>query len=191
VSSITALGVEAASHNCHYADMQIRDVADSDWAPIWGFMRQILASGDTYCWPTDTSEEAARAWWMDKPGGRVLVAVDDDGAILGTAELHPNQPAAGSHVANAGFMVTPTATGKGVGRALANRVLEVAAQDGYLAMQFNAVVETNVHAVRLWESLGFAILATIPGAFRHPDLGLVGLHVMHRFLAKVVMDSSP
>ena len=110
--------------------MEIRDVVDSDWAAIWGFMQQILDAGDTYCWPTNTSEEAARAWWMDKPGGRVLVAVDD-GAIVGTAELHPNQPAAGSHVANAGFMVSPTATGKGVGRALAHHVLEAAAQDGY------------------------------------------------------------
>jgi hypothetical protein len=43
---------------------------------------------------------------MGKPGG-LLVAVDD-GAVVGTAELHPNQPAAGSHVANAGFMVWPT-----------------------------------------------------------------------------------
>jgi GNAT superfamily N-acetyltransferase len=118
---------------------------------------------------------------LGKPGGRVLVAVDD-GAVVGTAELHPNQPAAGSHVANAGFMVSPTAVGRGVGRALARRVLEVAAEDGYAAMQFNAVVETNEHAVRLWESLGFTILTTVPEAFRHPDRGFVGLHIMHRFL---------
>lgn len=118
---------------------------------------------------------------MGKPGGRVVVAVDR-GAVVGTAQVHPNQPAAGSHVANAGFMVAASAGGQGIGRALANRVLEVAAEDGYLAMQFNAVVETNVHAIRLWESLGFAILATVPAAFRHPDHGLVGLHIMHRFL---------
>jgi GNAT superfamily N-acetyltransferase len=161
--------------------MEIRDVVDSDWAAVWGFMQPILAAGDTYCWPTDTSEEAARTWWMAKPGGRVFVAVED-GAVVGTAELHPNQPAAGSHVANAGFMVTPTAAGRGVGRALAHHILQVAAQEGYAAMQFNAVVETNEHAVRLWESLGFTILATVPEAFRHPDRGLVGLHIMHRFL---------
>jgi len=144
-------------------------------------MQPILAAGDTYCWPTDTTEEAARTWWMGKPGGRVFVAVED-GAVVGTAEVHPNQPGAGSHVANAGFMVSPTATGRGVGRALARYVLEVAPREEYAAMQFNAVVETNEHAVRLWESLGFTILATVPEAFRHPDRGLVGLHVMHRFL---------
>ena len=161
--------------------MKIRDAVDSDWPAVWGFLQPIVAAGDTYCWPPDTSEDAARAWWMGKPGGRVLVAVED-GAVVGTAELHPNQPAAGSHVANAGFMVSPTAAGRGVGRALAQRVLEVAAADGYAAMQFNAVVVTNEHAIRLWESLGFTILATVPEAFRHPERGLVGLLIMHRFL---------
>ena len=91
--------------------MEIRDVVDSDWAAVWGFMQPILAAGDTYCWPTNTTEDAARVWWMGKPGGRVFVAVED-GVVVGTAELHPNQPAAGSHVANAGFMVCPTAAGK-------------------------------------------------------------------------------
>jgi GNAT superfamily N-acetyltransferase len=94
---------------------------------------------------------------MGKPGGQVLVAVDD-GAFVGTAELHPYQPGPGSHVANAGFMVSPTVAGRGVGRALARRVLQVAAE---AAIQFNAVVETNEHAVRLWESFGFTILATV------------------------------
>ncbi len=79
-------------------------------------------------------------------------------------------------------MVSPTVSGRGVRRALAQRVLEVAAEDGYAAMQFNAVVETNEHAVRLWESLGFKILPTVPEAFRHPERGFVGLHIMHRFL---------
>jgi ribosomal protein S18 acetylase RimI-like enzyme len=161
--------------------VEIRDAVDSDWADIWRVLQPILAAGETYCWPRDTSEAAARTWWMQKPGGRVLVAVDD-GAIVGTAEIHPNQPAAGSHVANAGFMVAPYAAGRGIGRALANRVLHIAAEDGYLAMQFNAVIETNTSAVHLWESLGFTILATVPAAFRHPDHGLVGLHIMHRFL---------
>jgi ribosomal protein S18 acetylase RimI-like enzyme len=49
-------------------------------------------------------------------------------------------------------------------------------------MQFNAVVETNVGAVRLWQRLGFEILTTVPEAFDQRDVGLVGLHVMHRSL---------
>jgi ribosomal protein S18 acetylase RimI-like enzyme len=49
-------------------------------------------------------------------------------------------------------------------------------------MQFNAVVETNGPAVRLWQSLGFQIIGTVPEAFDHSKHGLVGLHVMFRRL---------
>ena len=162
--------------------MRIRDATGGDWSGIWPFLAEIVAAGETYCWPVDTSEEAARAWWMGKPGGRVFVAVDDDGTVLGTAELHPNQPAAGSHLANAGFMVAPSAVGRGIGRSLATHVLDAAARDGYRAMQFNAVVETNAGAIALWQSLGFRIIATVPEAFDSPTRGLVGLHIMHRML---------
>jgi L-amino acid N-acyltransferase YncA len=161
--------------------MEIRDAVDGDWEQIWPFLRDVVSAGETYCWPRDSTEAAARAWWTTKPHGRVFVA-DDNGRVLGTAELHPNQPAAGAHIANAGFMVAAHASGRGIGRALARHVLEQAAQDGFRAMQFNAVVETNSNAVRLWQSLGFSILATVPAAFQHPLHGLVGLHVMHRSL---------
>jgi GNAT superfamily N-acetyltransferase len=176
-------------NRCQDLGVHIRDATQADWAEIWPFLRTIVAAGDSYCWPRDTTEAAARDWWMNKPGGRVLVAVDH-GTAVGTAELHPNQPAAGSHVANAGFIVAPTASGRGVGRALATRVLEVAAEDGYRLMQFNAVVETNEHAIRLWRSLGFEILATVPGAFNHPTHGYVGLHIMARSLLDLSVGAS-
>ena len=64
----------------------------------------------------------------------------------------------------------------------AKRVLEAARADGYRAMVFNAVVETNTPAVGLWRSLGFDVVATIPEGFNHPVKGYVGLHVMHRQL---------
>lgn len=166
--------------------MLIRSAEPDDWPAIWPFLARIVAAGETYCWPRETTPEAARHWWMDKPGGRVYVAVADGGeaggAVIGTAELHPNQPAAGSHVANAGFMVSPDAAGRGVGRMLAEFVLDEARRLGYRAMQFNAVVETNSAAVGLWRTLGFQILTTVPQAFDHPVHGPVGLHVMHRTL---------
>jgi hypothetical protein len=48
-------------------------------------------------------------------------------------------------------------------------------------MVFNAVVETNP-AVRLWTSLGFTVLGTVPDAFDHPKDGSVGLHIMYKAL---------
>jgi len=162
--------------------MLVREATAGDWPAIWPFLRRIVAAGETWCWDRDTGEEAARAKWFPPPPGRTVVAVDADGAVLGTAEIHPNQAGPGAHVANAGFMVDPAHAGRGVGRALAVHVLEQARADGYRAMVFNAVVETNTGAVALWRSVGFEVLATIPEAFAHPTAGYVGLHVMHRRL---------
>jgi ribosomal protein S18 acetylase RimI-like enzyme len=160
----------------------IRDATPDDWPAIWPFLHAIVAAGDTFSWAPDTSEEDARAMWLKQPPGRTVVALDNEGTVLGTAETHPNQPAGGpaAHVANAGFMVDPAHSGKGVGRALAEHVLEQARADGYRAMAFNAVVETNTGAVALWRSLGFEIVATLPGGFHHPVHGYVGLHIMFR-----------
>jgi ribosomal protein S18 acetylase RimI-like enzyme len=162
--------------------LTIRPATDDDWPAIWAFMQPIVAAGETYCWDRDTTSDQARAIWVPEPPGRTLVAVTGRGRVVGTAEMQPNQGGGGAHVANAGFMVDAGAGVRGVGRALAEHVLEIARSDGYLSMQFNAVVETNVRAVALWRSLGFDVLATVPEAFAHPSEGLVGLHIMHRWL---------
>ncbi len=162
--------------------MLIRDARPDDWSAIWPFLHQIVAAGETFTWDQDITEERARSMWMHDPPGRTFVAVDPDSTVLGTAETHPNQGGPGSHVANAGFMVAPEHSGRGVGRALCEHALEQARADGYRAMQFNAVVEANTRAVALWQSLGFEILATVPEAFRHPVMGFVGLHIMYRSL---------
>lgn len=168
--------------------MLIRDATDGDWPEIWPFFREIVAAGETYCWPVDMAESRARHEWMGGARTSVLVAVGDgppeadSGAVLGTASIHPNREGNGDHVANGSFMVDPTRSGRGVGRALAEAALDRARADGYRAMQFNAVVESNTGAVALWRSLGFEIIGTAPGAFRHPRDGDVGLHIMYRTL---------
>ncbi len=161
----------------------VRPATADDWPGIWRALEPVLRAGETYTYPRDITADDARSAWTGTPSARVLAAVDaTDGAVLGTAKYLPNHPGAGAHVANASFVVAPDAGGRGVGRRLAHAVLDRARADGFRAMQFNAVVETNHRAVRLWESLGFTILATVPDAFDHPTAGLVGLHVMHRYL---------
>ncbi len=160
----------------------IREATPDDWPAIWSFLRRIVADGETFSWDRDVSEADARAMWLHEPPGRTVVAVDADGTVVGTAETHPNHGGPGAHVANAGFMVVPDRTGRGVGRALGEHVVDQARADGYRAMVFNAVVETNTRAVKLWRSLGFDVLATVPEGFHHPVDGYVGLHIMYRRL---------
>jgi L-amino acid N-acyltransferase YncA len=118
---------------------------------------------------------------MEEPPGHTVVAVEGH-VVLGSAKMGPNRPSRGAHVATASFMVDPSGQGRGVGRALGQYVLQWARAAGYRSMQFNAVVETNTAAVRLWQSLGFEIIGTVPEAFDHRKHGLVGLHVMFQQL---------
>ncbi len=161
--------------------MLIREATDADWPMIWPIFRAIVRAGDTYCYDPDMDEPTAQPTWMLQRPGRTFVAVDDD-IVVGTAKSHPNQSGPGSHVATAGFMVDPNRAARGVGRALAEHVIEWARAQGFRAMQFNAVVETNTRAVALWQSLGFEVVGTVPEAFAHPEFGFVGLYVMHRHL---------
>lgn len=158
--------------------MLIRDANDEDWDVIWPFFREIVQSQETYAYEPDTSYDEGRALWMERPPSRTAVAVDDDGTVLGSSKMGPNRPGPGAHIGTASFMVSPSAQGRGVGRALAEDMVRWHRAQGFHGIQFNAVVETNTAAVRLWQDLGFEILCTVPEAFDHPRHGLVGLHVM-------------
>jgi L-amino acid N-acyltransferase YncA len=159
----------------------IRDAADADWPAIYPIFSEIVTAGRTYAYPENLSSDDARRYWMAGPPSRTVVAVEGP-TVVGTATMGPNRPGRGSHVGTASFMVDPEAQNRGVGRALGTEVIEWCRRNGYRAIQFNAVVESNVAAVHLWRQLGFEVLATVPEAFDHADDGLVGLHVMYRRL---------
>ena len=160
----------------------MRPATAADWPGMWAVLEPVIRAGETFTWDRDTTEEAARTRWFKEAPGQAFVAVTSDGGVIGTGELHPNQGGGGSHVANAGYMVHRDHGGKGVAKALCAYSLDTARAAGFRAMQFNAVVASNVRAVAAWQAMGFEVLGTIPGAFDHPTLGYVGLLVMHRKL---------
>jgi GNAT superfamily N-acetyltransferase len=162
--------------------MMIREAVGDDWVSVWPFLRGIVAAGDTYTWPVDVTEDQARGMWMLEAPSRTVVAVDEAGRVVGSAKMNANHMGPASHIASASFMVAPESAGRGVGRALGEYVIAWARGQGFLAMQFNAVVETNTRAVGLWTSLGFDVIGTLPEGFRLPDGSLTGLHIMHRRL---------
>lgn len=162
-------------------DVVIREATHADLPGIAAAFREVVAEGETYCYPDGlTDAQIAEEWLLPSPW-RVIVAYAVDGTpgtFLGVAKSGPNRPGRGAHIATASFLVSAAARGHGVGRALGERVIAWARESGYAAMQFNAVVETNTAAVRLWQNLGFRILTTAPGAFDSRRHGRVGLHVM-------------
>ena len=159
--------------------MRIRPFAEADWRQVWPILREIVRAQRTFAYDPAMTEGEAHAIWIEKAPGTTVVAVDGE-RILGTAKMGPNRAGPGSHVATASFMVAADARGQGVGTALCSFALGWARGHGYAGMQFNAVVGSNRTAVELYERLGFAIVGTVPGAFAHPTLGRVDLHVMYR-----------
>jgi GNAT superfamily N-acetyltransferase len=160
------------------SDRRIRAATDADWPAIWPIFSAIVAEGESYAYPERLASDQARGLWLEQPPG-LTVVLEDDGRVAGTAKMGPNRPGRGDHVGTASFMVDPSAQALGVGRALASYVVEWNREHGFAGIQFNAVVETNRPAVHLWQSLGFEIVGTVPGAFRSQTHGRVGLHVMY------------
>jgi L-amino acid N-acyltransferase YncA len=166
------------------SDVTFRRAVEADWPAVWRVFRRVVATGDTYAYAPGSSEAEARsAWWHVDEARTVTFVAEVAGEVVGTALLKPNLPGLGDHVANAGWMVDPDAAGRGVGRAFAEHVIAEAAALGFTAMQFNAVVATNARAIALWNSLGFEIVGTVPGGFRHRRHGATDLHIMFRTLA--------
>jgi ribosomal protein S18 acetylase RimI-like enzyme len=162
--------------------VSIREIAAAEFQVVWPIFREVLAAGETYAYPAGLTQDQARAMWTSPPA-RCFVA-EADGDVVGCYRLAPNQMpgSPGDHVANGSYMVAEAARGRGIGEALCRRSLETARETGYTAMQFNFVVSTNIAAVKLWQRCGFAIVGTLPGAFRHPRLGSVDGLVMYRTL---------
>ena len=151
-----------------------------DWEQIWPIVHDVLSRGDTYAYSPETTRDEAFKIWMVSPTA-TYVAVED-GNIIGTYYIKSNQPGCGSHVCNAGYMVSSKTRGKGIGRAMCAHSLKEAVKLGFKAMQFNLVVSTNVNAIELWKDMGFEIIGTLPKAFNHKEKGLVDAHVMYQLL---------
>lgn len=176
------LGVGVESKFCYKHVMFIEETSEDHWPKIFRFYRDIMAQGEIYAFPENQTLEEARPWWMQAPPGQTVVALSEEGVVLGSAKMGPNRPGRGRHIATASFLVDPAHQGQGVGRALCNYVDTWARARGYLGIQFNAVVEVNHRAVQLWKSLGYEIIGTVPESFDHPRSGLVGLHIMFKRL---------
>ena len=97
------------------------------------------------------------------------VAEDEDGTVVGLYILHPNNVGRCGHICNASYAVSAACRGKHIGEKLVKDCLSVAGSLGFKILQFNAVVESNIHARHLYERLGFRQLGVIPGGFRMKD----------------------
>ena len=160
--------------------IEIKPAKDADRPFVWRIIKAVIAGGDTYVFDPDTPEDEMLAYWFSPEKYNYVARLNCE--VAGIFWLRANQPGLGSHVANAAYMVSPDAKGKGVGKQMAEFSLEEARRLGFDAMQFNFVVKSNEAAVKLWEKIGFQIVGEVPEAFRHSENGLTGAYIMYRKL---------
>ena len=81
-------------------------------------------------------------------------------------QSHPN---GNGRISNASYAASSAARGRHIGEALVRDCIRAAHAAGLRILQFNAVVESNVRARRLYERIGFQQLGVIPNGFRMKD----------------------
>ena len=156
--------------------MLIRPATAGDRDAIWRVIEPAIRAGETFTLERDMGKEAALAFWT--AADKETFVAEEDGEVLGTYYIRPNQTGGGGHVCNGGYCTSPQAAGRGVARQMCLHSLAHARARVYRAMQFNFVVSSNERAVRLWTSLGFDVVGRLPLAFKHPTQGYVDALVM-------------
>lgn len=161
--------------------IDIRPFEEDDWGAVWQIIEPVFRAGETYAFPPNISEVEAHNAWIDIPSA-TFVAVDENDTIVGTYYIKKNQPGLGSHICNCGYIVAENARGKGIASMMCENSQREAVSRGFRAMQYNLVVSSNDGAVRLWKTLGFEVIGTVPEAFHHHRLGYVEAYVMYKKL---------
>lgn len=159
--------------------LEITKATDSDFDGIWEIFYSVVATGDSYIYPPETTKEEAYKIWME--GTNPYIA-KKDGEIVGSYLIRQNRIGLGSHVCNAAYIVHTEHRVKKIGETMCKHSLAEAKKMGYRSMQFNMVVSTNHKAVALWMKMGFEVVGTVPEAFNHKEKGFVDAYIMHRFL---------
>ncbi|MCR4891666.1 MAG: GNAT family N-acetyltransferase [Lachnospiraceae bacterium] len=146
--------------------MTVREYEEKDLHAMTAIWNEVVEEGVAFPQEDYLNEETGREFFASQTYCGV---VEEDGTVYGLYILHPNNVGRCGHICNASYAVSSSRRGRHMGEQLVKDCLLQAKRLGFGVMQFNAVVENNVHARHLYERLGFVQLGTIPGGFRMKD----------------------
>lgn len=146
--------------------MIIRKYEDGDISAMTAIWNEVVGEGNAFPQEELLDDITGKEFFASQSYTGVAV---DDGNIVGLYILHPNNVGRCGHICNASYAVSSLYRGKHIGEKLVTDCLAMAKKTGFRVLQFNAVVESNIHARHLYERLGFQQLGTIPGGFRMKD----------------------
>ena len=159
--------------------IQIREYSGADLEGMILIWNEIVEEGIAFPQEDCLDRESGTAFFASQSYTDVA---ESDGKILGLYILHPNNVGRCGHICNASYAVSSKARGQHIGEKLVLDCLRKAKELGFRVLQFNAVVESNIHARHLYERLGFTQLGTIPGGFRMKDGSYANICPYYRVL---------
>ncbi len=146
--------------------MVIRAYTEKDLPAMIGIWNEVVENGIAFPQEDCLDETTGKAFFAAQSYCGVA---DDGGTVVGLYILHPNNVGRCGHICNASYAVKSDCRGRHIGEQLVTDCLLQGKRLGFRIIQFNAVVESNIHARHLYERLGFRQLGTIPGGFRMQD----------------------
>ena len=163
-----SLKIEGRNRPADYVDTVIRAYRESDAHEAAAIWNEVVEAGQAFPQEELLTDASGDAFF--KSQSRTAVAVDTDtDCLVGLYILHPNNVGRCGHICNASYAVLASERGRHIGEALVLDCRAEARKLGFRILQFNAVVRTNLPALRLYEKLGFVQLGVIPGGFRAKD----------------------
>ena len=157
--------------DCHKKErirvkMIVRKYEDKDLQEMIRIWNEVVEDGAAFPQEEFLDEVSGKAFFASQTYTGVA---EKDGQVAGLYILHPNNIGRCGHICNASYAVSSHVRGQHIGEKLVKDCLEKGKAFGFKVLQFNAVVESNIHARHLYERLGFVQLGTIPGGFRMKD----------------------
>ena len=146
--------------------MQVRKYTKNDLPDMIRIWNEVVEEGVAFPQEETLDGESGEAFFASQSYTGVA---EGDCKVYGLYILHPNNVGRCGHICNASYAVSSEARGRHIGEMLVKDCLRTGRELGFRVLQFNAVVESNVHARHLYERLGFVQLGTIPGGFRMKD----------------------
>ena len=147
--------------------MTIRKYSSDDLKQMISIWNEIVEEGIAFPQEELLNDDTGEAFFSSQ--SYCGVAVDDSGSVVGLYILHPNNVGRCGHICNASYAVSSSCRGQHIGEKLVTDCIRKAKEIGFGILQFNAVVETNIHARHLYERIGFTQLGVIPKGFRMKD----------------------
>ena len=146
--------------------MVIREYTHDDLPAMIRIWNEVVEEGIAFPQEECLTMETGAAFFASQS---YTGTAEEDGVVLGLYILHPNNVGRCGHICNASYAVSSGMRGRHIGEKLVTDCLKKGRELGFRILQFNAVVESNIHARHLYERLGFTRLGTIPGGFRMKD----------------------